>query len=99
MNYLKSGKKYQYDIYVYIFGLYVLDSALELKRVNLYINEHFIDVIIDIGSITSNKVRVAISSRQCLTIYVSIFRGFFNLCCRFFMKTVRQYNKLYCSIH
>lgn len=39
----------------------MLDSVFELKCVNFYINEYFIDVIIDIGSIISNKVCVVIN--------------------------------------
>lgn len=59
-------------MYIFI-GVCVLDSAFEFKCVNLHINDYFMGVIIDIGSITTNKVKVAISLRKCLIIYAFYF--------------------------
>jgi len=59
MNYLKSGKSTE-ATYMYIFiGVYMSDSAFELKCLDLYINDYLIGVIIDIGSITSDKKKGA----------------------------------------
>lgn len=45
-----------------------MDSGFEFKCLNLYKNDHFKGLIIDIGS-SKNRLHVAISSRQCLAVY------------------------------
>lgn len=45
-------------MYIFI-GVYMSDSAFELKCLDLYINDYLVGVIIDIGSITSDKKKGA----------------------------------------
>ena len=64
---------------MYIFKDYMLDSAFELKRLNLYKKDHFIVLIIDVGSNKKQRCMYPLVHASVCQFTLSVFRVVFSI--------------------